>query len=336
MEPSTKADPNHRLRRLRASSAVRTLFAETTLEARHLMAPLFVREGLDHPREIPSLPGVLQHNLSSLPDAVREVVESGASSIMLFAVPDHRDSEGSMASHPESILTKAVAITAETAGESLVIGADVCLDEFTSHGHCGVLAADGSVDNDRTLEHYQRMSVALAGAGATLLGLSGMMDGQVAAVRDALEQAGHQNTIIMAYSAKYQSGHYGPFRDAVESTLVGDRKTYQMDWRNRREAAQEIAVDVEEGADIVMVKPALTYLDIVRDARNSLSGPLAAYIVSGEHAMLELAAKHGLVERERAVWEALYSVRRAGADIICTYWAQEFARKLTRGEGYRG
>jgi porphobilinogen synthase len=325
-----------RPRRVRNSEALRSLVAETTLEPRNLMAPLFVREGLAEPRPIASMPGVVQHTLASLPDALTRVRESGVKSVMLFAIPEKRDHTGSEACSSEGILHRAVSVAAESAGSSLVIGADVCLDEFTSHGHCGVLDASGNVDNDLTLAHYQEMARGLARAGAELLGLSGMMDGQVVAVRAALEDAGLKNTLLMAYAAKYASNHYGPFRDAVESTLEGDRKTYQMDWRNRREALNEVVLDLEQGADVVMVKPALSYLDIIRDVRNSVSAPLAAYVVSGEFAMIELAAKNGLVNRDNAVWEALYSVRRAGADIICTYWAVEFAEKMTRGHGYRG
>ena len=324
-----------RPRRLRSSASIRSVVAETTLEPRHLMAPLFVREGIDTPRPIPSMPGVVQQTLASLPQALAEVGEAGVASVMIFAIPDKRDEAGSEACNPGGILHRAVSVAAEAAGPSIVIGADVCLDEFTSHGHCGVLDESGNVDNDRTLVHFQKMALGLASAGAGLLGLSGMMDGQVAAVRAALDESGHQNTTIMAYAAKYASSHYGPFRDAVESTLVGDRKSYQMDWRNRREALREIVLDIEQGADIVMVKPALSYLDIIRDARNSVSAPIAAYVVSGEFAMIELAAEHGLVDRDAAIWETLYSVRRAGADIICTYWAIEYAHKMSQGKGHR-
>jgi len=320
-----------RPRRLRSTNAMRSLVAETSLEARQLMAPLFVREGLEAPRPIDSLPGVVQHSLSSLPGALQEVIDSGVKSVMLFAVPEVRDALGSMASHPEGIISRAVSVAAETAGSELVIGADVCLDEFTSHGHCGVLTSDGDVDNDQTVLAYQEMSVALAKAGADLLGLSGMMDGQVGAVRHALDDSGFEGVSILAYAAKYASNFYGPFRDAVESPLEGNRKKYQMDWRNRREALREISLDIEQGADIVMVKPAVSYLDVIRDASQIVDVPLAAYIVSGEYSMIELAAKNGLLDREATIWETLFAVRRAGADIICTYWAVEFATKLSTG-----
>jgi len=324
--------PFVRPRRLRSTAAMRELVAETTLRASQLMLPVFVREGLTTSQPIDSMPGVSQHSLSELPATLERAIAAGITSVMIFAVPEHRDETGSQACAPTGILNTAVALAKSHAGDRLVIVADLCLDEFTSHGHCGVLDKDGRVDNDETLLHYQRMARSLAEAGVDLVGTSGMMDGQVGAIREALDGAGHQDVGILAYAAKYASGYYGPFRDAVESTLTGDRKTYQQDPRNRRESAREIMLDVEQGADIVMVKPALSYLDIITDAASLSPVPVAAYLVSGEYAMIELAAAKGIFDRERIIWETLHSVHRAGARIICTYWALEWAEKISRGE----
>ena len=320
--------PAERPRRLRANAAIRNLVAETRVDPAQLILPVFVKEDLAEPRPIKGLPGVMQHNLHSLVDVVNEAIVAGIGGIMLFGIPADRDSSGTEACNPEGILSRAVAAAAVRAGDRLVVMADLCLDEFTDHGHCGVLTSDGSVDNDATLQHYARMAVVLAEAGAHMVGASGMMDGQVGFVRQALDEAGHQEVGILAYAAKYASAFYGPFRDAVESQLQGDRKTYQQDPRNLRESLREIRLDVEEGADIIMVKPATAYLDVVREARLAVDVPVAAYIVSGEMAMLEAAAAADLIDRERAILETLHSVKRAGADIICTYWAVEAAELL--------
>jgi len=320
--------PAERPRRLRSSAAVRNLVAENRVDPQQLIQPLFVKEGNEDPRQIKGLPGVLQHNLDTISAAVDEVLAAGVGGIMLFAIPTKRDASGSEACTPNGILNVAVRQVAAQVGDRAVVIADLCLDEFTDHGHCGVLAADGSVDNDATLTAYAAMAIELAKAGANMLGASGMMDGQVGFVRAALDEAGFKDVSILAYAAKYASAFYGPFRDAVESELQGDRKTYQQDPRNLRESLREIRLDAEEGADIVMVKPALAYLDVIREARLAVDIPVAAYIVSGEMAMLEAAAAAGLIERERAILEVLHSVKRAGADVICTYWAVEAASLL--------
>ena len=320
--------PAERPRRLRSSAAVRNLVAENRVDPQQLIQPLFVKEGNEDPRQIKGLPGVLQHNLETISAAVDEVLAAGVGGIMLFAIPTKRDASGSEACNPNGILNVAVRQVAAQVGDRAVVIADLCLDEFTDHGHCGVLAADGSVDNDATLTAYAAMAIELAKAGANMLGASGMMDGQVGFVRAALDEAGFKDVSILAYAAKYASAFYGPFRDAVESELQGDRKTYQQDPRNLRESLREIRLDAEEGADIVMVKPALAYLDVIREARLAVDIPVAAYIVSGEMAMLEAAAAAGLIERERAILEVLHSVKRAGADVICTYWAVEAASLL--------
>jgi porphobilinogen synthase len=317
-----------RPRRLRSSAAMRELVAEFRIGPENLMAPIFIHEGVESPREISSMPGVFHNPLTALPGLLDEAIAAGVVSVMLFAIPAKRDANGSQACHPEGILSRAVAVAAKHAGDRLVVVADLCLDEFTDHGHCGVLDENGAVDNDRTLELYGEMAVVLAQSGVTMVGTSGMMDGQVGAVRGALDAAGFSEVGILAYAAKYASSMYGPFRDAVESSLQGDRRAYQQDWRNRREALREISLDIDEGADIVMVKPALGYLDIISDAAEVSPVPIAAYIVSGEYAMVELAALNGLIDRERAIYEILSSVRRAGATIVCTYWAIEWAKRL--------
>jgi len=324
--------PNHRPRRLRANAALRNLVAENRVSPEQLILPVFVKEGLAAPRPIKGLPGVMQHNLASLPAAIDEALAAGIGGVMVFGIPAERDALGSQACSANGILNVAIKQIRQQVGDALVIVADLCLDEFTDHGHCGVLAEDGSVDNDATLEAYGRMAVGLAKAGAHMVGASGMMDGQVGYVRGVLDDAGFTDVSILAYAAKYASAFYGPFRDAVESELKGDRRTYQQDPRNRIESLREIELDLAEGADIVMVKPALSYLDIVRDAAEIVNIPVAAYIVSGEMAMLESAAAADLIDRERAILEVIHSVRRAGATVICTYWAVEAANLLRSGK----
>jgi porphobilinogen synthase len=309
---------------------LRRLVAETRPAPAELVLPLFVREGLTESRPISSLPGVVQHSRDSLRKAAVEAVQAGVGGLMLFGVPAERDPEGSGGTDPRGILNVAIADVVAEVGDATVVMGDLCLDEFTSHGHCGVLAPDGSVDNDATLARYADMALAQAGAGAHMLGLSGMMDGQVGAVRKALDGAGLFDTAILAYAVKYASAFYGPFREAVESALQGDRKTYQQDPANVREALREVALDVAEGADAVMVKPALPYLDVVSAVAASVDVPVAAYQVSGEYAMVEAAAANGWLDRERVILETLTSIRRAGAQIILTYWAVEAAHLLRR------
>jgi porphobilinogen synthase len=313
--------PDIRPRRLRRTAALRRAVAETRVHPAELVLPLFIKEGLTEPKPIASLPGVVQHTRESLRKVAAEAVAAGIGGIMLFGVPSVRDEVGSGATDPNGILNVALRDVIAEVGDSTVVMADLCLDEFTSHGHCGVLTPDGAVDNDATLARYTDMALAQAAAGAHVLGLSGMMDGQVGAVRRVLDAAGHQDKIILAYAAKYASAFYGPFRDAVESTLVGDRKTYQQDPSNAREALREVALDVAEGADIIMVKPALPYLDIVATVASTVEVPVAAYQVSGEYAMVEAAAANGWLDRDRTIVETLTSIRRAGAQMILTYWA---------------
>jgi porphobilinogen synthase len=307
---------------------MRALVAETRLAPSELVLPLFVREGLAGPRPVASLPGVVQHSRDSLRKAAVEAVAAGVGGLMLFGVPQQRDPIGSAGTDPDGVLNRAIRDVVAEVGDATVVMSDLCLDEFTDHGHCGVLAVDGTVDNDATLRRYQELALAQAAAGAHVLGLSGMMDGQVGAVRQALDGAGFAGTAILAYAAKYASACYGPFRDAVESTLRGDRKTYQQDPANGREAVREVMLDVAEGADIVMVKPALPYLDVVAAVRAAVDLPVAAYQVSGEYAMVEAAAANGWLDRERLIDETLTSIRRAGAQIILTYWAVEAAQRL--------
>lgn len=322
--------PVIRPRRLRASTAIRRLVAENSLRPADMVLPIFAAEGLTDPRPISSLPGVVQHCETSYKEAVQAAWEAGIGAIMPFGVPLAKDAIGSGAIEPDGILAKACRWAKEVCPEIVVI-ADLCLDEFTDHGHCGVLAADGSVDNDETLRQYARMGVTLADAGADFLGASGMMDGQIGALRASLDQTGHLNTGLLAYSAKYASAFFGPFRQAVQSSLKGDRKTYQQDPANSREAIREVMLDVDEGADIVMVKPALAYLDIVAATRALVHLPVAAYVVSGEYAMIEYAAAKDAFDRKRVILEALTSVKRAGANIIANYWAIEVARWLKEG-----
>ena len=317
-----------RPRRLRSSAAMRRLVRETHLVPSQLVLPMFVAEGLDEPRPIGSMPGVVQHTRDSARRAYAEAAQLGLGGVMLFGVPQHKDATGSGALDPAGILNVAIADARAEVGDDLLVMSDLCLDEFTDHGHCGVLDERGVVDNDATLEIYARMGVAQAEAGAHVVGPSGMMDGQVAVIRDALDEAGHQDVVVLAYAAKYASAFYGPFREAVDSSLQGDRRTYQQDPANRRESLREVMLDVDEGADIVMVKPAMSYLDVIADVRAAVDLPVAAYQVSGEYAMVEAAAANGWIDRDRAIDEALLSIRRAGADIILTYWATEVARRL--------
>ena len=328
-ESPVGAFPAVRPRRLRTTAAMRRMVAEHRVHPADLMLPLFVREGLAEPRPIASLPGVVQHSRDSLRKAAAEAVAAGVGGLMLFGIPAERDAIGSAGTDPEGILNVALRDVRAEVGDEIVLVSDLCLDEFTSHGHCGVLSADGRVDNDATLLRYAELAVVQADAGAHMLGLSGMMDGQVAVVRAALDAAGQTDTAILAYAAKYASAFYGPFRDAVESALEGDRKTYQQDPPNAAEALREVALDVAEGADVVMVKPALPYLDILHAVAQQVTVPVAAYQVSGEYAMAEAAAATGWVDRERVVLETLTSIKRAGAGIIATYWATEAAQLLT-------
>ncbi|WP_406640358.1 porphobilinogen synthase [Amycolatopsis sp. WGS_07] len=320
--------PEQRPRRLRTTPAMRRMVSETTLRPRQLILPMFVGEGLDAPRPIASMPGVVQHTRDTLRKAAVEAVHAGVGGIMLFGVPEKRDAQGSGAVDENGILNVALRDLRGELGDSTVLMADTCLDEFTDHGHCGVLDADGVVDNDATLRVYADMAVAQAEAGAHVLGPSGMMDGQVGVIRRALDEVGHSETAILAYSVKYASAFYGPFREAVDSQLKGDRKTYQQDLGNAREALRELELDLAEGADMVMVKPALSYLDIIKAAAEFSPVPVAAYNISGEYAMVEAAAANGWIERERTVLEVLTSIRRAGADLILTYWAAEAAAWL--------
>ena len=307
---------------------MRRLVAETSVEPRQLVLPMFVAEGLREPRPIASMPGVVQHSRESARKAVAEAASLGLGGVMLFGIPEHKDATGSGGLDPDGVLNVAIADARAEAGDDLLVMADLCLDEFTDHGHCGVLDDQGRVDNDATLEIYGRMGVAQAEAGADLVGPSGMMDGQVGAIRAALDAAGHQDVAILAYAAKYASAFYGPFREAVDSSLEGDRRTYQQDPANAREALREALLDVSEGADIVMVKPALGYLDLLPLIRSHVTVPVAAYNVSGEYAMVEAAAQNGWIDRERAIDEAVVSIRRAGADIVLTYWAAELAARI--------
>ena len=323
--------PTHRPRRLRQSAPVRRLMAENHIVPSQLVLPLFVREGIQDPQPITSMPGQSQHTLDSLRRVAVEAAEAGVGGVMLFGVPAVRDAMGSGADDPEGILNVATEALQREVGDALVVQTDLCLDEFTDHGHCGVLTPSGAVDNDATLERYAAMAVAQARAGSQLLGLSGMMDGQTAAVRDALDDAGFDDTIIMAYSAKYAGAFYGPFREAVDSQLKGDRRTYQMDPPNAREGVREALLDVEEGADIVMVKPGLPYLDVLAEVRSAVDVPVWAYQVSGEYSMVEAAAERGWIDRRATILDSLTAFNRAGADAVLTYWATEAAGWIREG-----
>ncbi|MFY1578778.1 porphobilinogen synthase [Verrucosispora sp. WMMD703] len=320
--------PEIRPRRLRRTAAMRRLVSETRVDPAELVVPMFVKEGLTEPRAIASLPGVLQHSRDSLRKAAVEAVQAGVGGIMLFGVPASRDERGSGGIDPDGILNVAIRDVVAEVGDATVVMSDLCLDEFTSHGHCGLLNPAGEVDNDATLAAYAEMAVAQAAAGVGVVGPSGMMDGQVGVVRRALDAAGHTDVAVLAYAVKYASAFFGPFRDAVESALEGDRRAYQQDPANLRESLREVALDVAEGADMVMVKPALPYLDVVSAVRAAVDVPVAAYQVSGEYAMVEAAAANGWIDRERVMLETLTSVRRAGAQIILTYWAVEAAQLL--------
>ncbi|MFJ8628793.1 porphobilinogen synthase [Kitasatospora sp. NPDC093550] len=320
--------PYVRPRRLRQSPAMRRLVAENRLHPAELILPLFVREGVSAPVPITSMPGVVQHTRDTLRKAVVEAAEAGLGGVMLFGVPEVQDATGSEGTNPDGILQQAIRDVVSEVGDSLVVMSDLCLDEYTDHGHCGVLAADGSVDNDATLERYAEMARVQADAGVHLVGPSGMMDGQIGVIRRALDEAGHQDVGILAYTAKYASAFFGPFREAVGSSLKGDRKAYQQDPANAREALRELEQDLAEGADMVMVKPAMAYLDIVRQVADASPVPVSAYQVSGEYAMVEAAAANGWIDRERMIMETLTSIRRAGAEQILTYWALEAAGLL--------
>ncbi|GAA4593628.1 porphobilinogen synthase [Actinoplanes octamycinicus] len=322
--------PDIRPRRLRRTPAIRRLVEETRVAPAELVLPLFLKEGASEPRPISSLPGVVQHSRESLRKAAHEAVSAGIGGLMLFGVPENtsKDETGSAGLDPDGILNVGIRDLISEVGDATVIMSDLCLDEFTSHGHCGVLAADGSVDNDATLDIYAEMAVAQAAAGAHVVGPSGMMDGQIGVVRKALDRAGYQDVAVLAYAAKYAGAFYGPFREAVESTLRGDRRQYQQDPPNVREALREVDLDVAEGADMVMVKPALPYLDVIAAVRDRVTIPVAAYQVSGEYAMVEAAAANGWIDRERTILETLTSIKRAGAQITLTYWALEAAQLL--------
>ena len=315
--------PEVRPRRLRRTPALRRLVAETTVDPRQLVLPVFVREGATEPLPIGSMPGVVQHSRDSLRAAAAEAASLGLGGIMLFGVPETKDPTGSCGVDPDGVLNVAVRDVVAEVGEALPVMADLCLDEFTDHGHCGVLRGDGTVDNDATLEVYAEMALAQAAAGADVVAPSGMMDGQVAVVREALDAAGHSDVAILAYAAKYASAFYGPFREAVDSSLQGDRRTYQQDPANGLEGVRVALLDVAVGADMVMVKPALGYLDVVRRVADAVDVPVAAYNVSGEYAMVEAAAAQGWIDRDTAILESLTSIRRAGADVVLTYWAAE-------------
>ena len=318
---------------------MRRLVAENRTHPSQLILPMFVREGLTESVPISSMPGVQQHSLDSMRRAIAQAAELGIGGVMLFGVPENKDAEGSGAIDPQGILNVATRAAVAEAGEALVVQTDLCLDEFTDHGHCGVLrkrtnlatgATELIVDNDASLERYREMGVAQAESGSQLLGLSGMMDGQVAAVRDALDTAGHTDTPLLGYAAKYASAFYGPFREAVQSSLEGDRRAYQQDPANRREGSREVELDIDEGADIVMVKPAMSFLDVLADASAVSSVPVWAYQVSGEYSMIEAAAAHGWIDRRRAIEESVLSIQRAGAEAVLTYYATELAEWLRR------
>jgi porphobilinogen synthase len=322
--------PARRLRRLRRTPTLRRMVAETRLSVDDLVAPLFVREGIDQPNPITSLPGVVQHTRESLVKEARALAELGIPALVLFGVPAVKDAEGSGAWDPDGIVQVALRDLRHELGDSIVLIADLCLDEYTDHGHCGLLTPDGEVDNDATLELYARVAVAQAEAGADVVAPSGMMDGQVAAIRAALDGCGHSSTAILAYAAKYASALYGPFREAVDVTIAGggDRKGYQQDPANRREALAEVIEDIAEGADMVMVKPALAYLDVIREVRDVVDVPVAAYHVSGEYSMIKAAAERGWIDGRAVALEHLTAIKRAGADMILTYLAREVAEDL--------
>ncbi|PRY67891.1 porphobilinogen synthase [Glaciihabitans tibetensis] len=325
------SDPLHpviRPRRLRSTPAMRRLVVETRVHPADLVLPMFIREGITEPVNIASMPGVQHHSLDSFERALVEAAEAGIGGVMLFGVPEQKDAVGSGAIDPEGILNVATRIAASAVGDALVVQTDLCLDEFTDHGHCGVLDAAGRVDNDASLLVYRDMALAQAAAGSQLVSLSGMMDGQVAAVRDVLDANGYTDTAVLAYAAKYASAFYGPFRDAVNSSLVGDRRSYQIEPANRREGLREVELDIAEGADVIMVKPAMSYLDVLAETAAISPVPVWAYQVSGEYAMIQAAAANGWIDRDRAIAESIVSIRRAGADVVLSYFAVEFAQML--------
>lgn len=324
------AFPTHRPRRLRTTPALRKMVAETTLNPQDLIAPLFIKEGIATAQEIISMPGIYQNTMESLRKEVNETVNAGVNSVILFGIPSNKDEIGSAGDDPNGIVQQAVKMLKDDHGDNLVVITDDCMDEFTSHGHCGIINKDGSVDNDATLERYASIAIAQANAGADMIAPSGMMDGQVGAIRKALDENGFKSIPIMAYSAKYASAEYGPFRDAAQcAPSFGDRKSYQMQCPNAREALLEVELDVLEGADIVMVKPALSYLDIIKTIKDNFSQPIAAYHVSGEYAMLKAAAQNGWIDGDAVALEHLTSIKRAGADLILTYLAKEVGARIS-------
>ncbi|OEV03391.1 porphobilinogen synthase [Streptomyces oceani] len=320
--------PAVRPRRLRTTAALRRMVAEHRPHPADLILPAFVREGVSEPAPVSSMPGVVQHTRESLRRAAAEAAEAGVAGLMLFGVPAEKDAVGSRGTDPDGILQQALRDVRSEVGDELVVMSDLCLDEYTDHGHCGVLDAHGRVDNDATLERYAEMARVQAEAGAHMLGPSGMMDGQIGHVRAALDAAGHQEVSLFAYTVKYSSAFYGPFREAVGSSLTGDRKTYQQDPANGREARRELALDLAEGADMVMVKPGTPYLDVLRDIAQRSEVPVGVYQISGEYAMVEAAAEKGWIDRDAAILETLTGFKRAGADLILTYWAMDAARLL--------
>jgi porphobilinogen synthase len=321
--------PEHRLRRLRRSEALRRLTAEVRLSVDDLVAPLFVKEGITEPEPVASMPGVVQHTPESLRKEVRALADLGIPGVILFGVPARKDASGSGADAPDGVVQEALRSLREEVGESLVLMADACLDEYTDHGHCGLLTASGEVDNDATLERYAHIAIAQADAGVDVVAPSGMMDGQVGVIRAALDDAGHTDTAILAYSAKYASALYGPFRDAAEcAPQFGDRRGYQMQAANAREAIEETALDVDEGADMVMVKPALAYLDVIAAVRREFDVPVGAYHVSGEYAMVQAAAAQGWIDGPAVALEHTLAIKRAGADFVLTYFARDLAELL--------
>ncbi|WP_131739202.1 porphobilinogen synthase [Actinomadura roseirufa] len=323
--------PAARPRRLRRTPALRRMVAETRLSPAELILPMFVKEGIGEPQPIASMPGVVQHTRDSLRKAAHEAAEAGVGGLILFGVPAVKDPTGSAADDPAGIVQLALRDLRSDLGDAAVVMTDLCLDEYTDHGHCGVLTGAGEIDNDATLERYADIAVAQAAAGSAVIGPSGMMDGQVGAIREALDGAGYADIAIMGYSVKYASAYYGPFREAAEcEPRFGDRASHQQDPANAEESLREVFLDLDEGADMVMVKPAGAYLDIVRRVRDAVDVPVVAYQVSGEYAMVEAAAERGWIDRERTIMESLLSIRRAGADLVLTYWATEVARTLAR------
>jgi porphobilinogen synthase len=325
------AFPEHRSRRLRRTPALRRLAGEARVAIDDLVAPLFVKDGIDAPEPVESMPGVVQHTQESLRKEVRALADLGLPAVILFGVPARKDATGSGADAPDGVVQVALRNLRDEVGDQLVLMADNCLDEYTDHGHCGIVTVDGEVDNDATLARYASIAVSQADAGADVTAPSGMMDGQVGAIRAALDSAGHDGTAILAYSAKYASALYGPFRDAAEcAPQFGDRRSYQMDPANAREAIDETALDVAEGADIVMVKPALAFLDVIAAVRHAFDVPVAAYHVSGEYSMVKAAAHAGWLDGDTVALEHLLAIKRAGADFVLTYFAREVAERLQR------